>query len=770
MGTPSQFGGGGPGTELFGGSGAAAGGGRAIGGLREINQGANQEQSGSDRAQVVVQRQTRSFRWMKDNFYPEWEQVFKSYKCERNPEKKQDRPDEDDLSRTSVGMPDTWSVVRKIVARLTAQIPNLRFNAKDPMISELIGRTLMYQWDKAKVQRVQKRHCVQAGLFGWSVRPWYWTSDEYARSRRVNPMRPDLDADSLRQITDTYGVDPQTLQDPTQRALTMAGLLAQHSRGGMLPVKYQYKAYEGPKTEFLFVGDCFPEPNFTTLQRSNWFITERRWNVEKIEKFVRRFPDFQKGFQELMDAHPQGTVWTDMSTETRQFRRQLIAAIDRIDTSNMSQTDTKTREWTIQEQWVPGENSTLTLVGEKSIFLGEIENPYSLDGMIPFTEMVLIDDILSGIGDSTARIMRGLQLVHDRIVNTRMDLAYNLARPMYGTSDAELFENAEANLTRLAGSRLYKSRSQGDLWALNEGPAQAAMGVALNDESAIERQFQKLTGETNMSMAANVDPSQARTATGARIMAYNQDILTKDLVDAFNESSLNADAEMMYLLNRSELTDALVFQAGRYRREYTQAEDVIREEWATVQPEMFQIDGEITAEIGSTLADDDESKVTKATNLFQAAMHFPQHFNGDKASQDFLIAMGKGKELQQWKPQPQGPPPDPPANVSMTISAKWSEMTAEEKQAVVNRAHIQIQLVPPNDPELQPPSQQPTPPGLGPGAAPLGLMAGGPPPPNGVPPPPVGGPGGPGPEPILAASALAAAKGHSPLGNRGLPQ
>lgn len=730
---------------------------RPVAGLVEVNQGSNDPGAG-DRAQVVVQRQKRSYRWMEDNFYPQWEQVYKSYKCERSPEKKNDRKDEDDLSRTSVGMPDTWSVVRKITARTTAQIPNLRFNAKDPQLSELISRTLMYQWDAAGVQSVQKKHVTQGGLFGWSVRPWYWASEEYTRKKRVNPLKPDLDPATLQQIVETYGLNEAQLQDPVAKQMLLAQLLAKNSRGGMLPIRYQYKAYEGPKTDFLLCGDCFPEPNFLTLQRSNWFIVEKRWNMTKIEKWVERYPEFAQGFQELIDKYPDGTAWSYMTNELAGLRRGLLSAIERTDTANMSMTDMKTKEWTIQEQWVPGINSTLTLVGEQSVFLGETENPYSLDGMIPFTELVLIDDLLSGIGDSTARVMRGLQLIHDRQVNTRLDLAYNIARPYIGTTDDELFENAESNMKRLSGMRLLKLRSQGDLWSVREDAAIAAMGVSLNDETAIQRNLQNLSGDSNMSQNAQVDPQQNRTATGARITAYNQDILTKDMIDAFNESSLKPDAKMMYLLNRSELSEPIEFQHSKYRRLYTQDADTIAGEWATVEPEMFQEDGEITAEIGSTLADDDEAKVTKATNLFQSAMHYPQNFNQQKATQDFLIAMGKGKELAQWAPPAPQPQPEPPMNKTLTISAKWESMTPEEKQAIMNSAHVQIQIAPPNDPALQPPAAPGAPPAGGAPAGPPGGAPGG-----SLPAP--SAPGGPaGPEPQIAASALAAASGHSPLG------
>jgi hypothetical protein len=109
---------------------------------------------------------------MKENFYQEWQDVFKSYKCLRDAEL--DPDGNVDEEATSVGLPMTWAHVRRMVARGTAQIPNLKFHAKDPQDAELISRTLMYQWDRG-VQREQKRHFTQAALFGISIRPWFWS-------------------------------------------------------------------------------------------------------------------------------------------------------------------------------------------------------------------------------------------------------------------------------------------------------------------------------------------------------------------------------------------------------------------------------------------------------------------------------------------------------------------------------------------------------------------------------------------------------------------
>src|SRR4030042_990367 len=94
-----------------------------------------------NRADQILKEKQRSFEWLETNFFGEWEQAWKNYKCKRDPEKDLDGKEDPEL--TAVGMPDTWGYARRMVARVTAQPPNLRYHAKDADVSELISRTLM---------------------------------------------------------------------------------------------------------------------------------------------------------------------------------------------------------------------------------------------------------------------------------------------------------------------------------------------------------------------------------------------------------------------------------------------------------------------------------------------------------------------------------------------------------------------------------------------------------------------------------------------------
>lgn len=305
---------------------------------------------------------------------------------------------------------------------------------------------------------------------------------------------------------------------------------------------------------------------------------------------------------------------------------------------------------------------------------------------------VFIDNLLCGIGHSTARVMRGLQLLHERQVNRRFDLIYNILRPLIGTTNRELLENPGL-IKRHGGFRLVYMRGAGDMWVQGEQAAIASAAAGLSDEQGIMRLMQSLTGENNMTMAANVDPQQAKTATGAKLMQQAMDVLTKDLNDQMNLTSTAADGEMMFLLNRSELSEPIEFNGAVYSREYSSTQDGLREEWVRATPEMFQTDGQIVPELGSTLAFDDETKVAKATNLWNSAMSNPALFNMEKTRDELLIAHGKGQELQQWAaPKQEGPPPAE-LRSSVTFSAKLELLPAETQAKILAAAiggHVPI--------------------------------------------------------------------------------
>lgn len=708
----------------------------------------------NDKSALEAQKsmRTRSQQWMAANFYPQWVQVYKSYKCEADPKMDDNDDSKIDPTQTAIGMPDTWTVVNRQVARVTAQPPNLRFVGDDKARAQRISRKLMRDWDKGEIQKTQKKHVRQACLFGWSVRSWSWGVISRNRKYRIDPFSASEEdraligsqySSFLKKAAGRFGYQPDSNE-------LMTELVGEYGTGTadnpLVSVSKRFVQYEGPRAEFMFVGDCFPEPNFDNIQASKWFIVRRRRDLAWMKKMSKAYPELAAGFNELVEKFPGGTPFYSRrgENEAEDLFTSLLGAIGRSEDlgsdTGYGQKEGEGEDWTIWETHYPGEAPRITYVGEMDTMIGEINYPYDLDGKIAFTELVLIDDILSGVGDSSARIIRGLQALHDRNVTTRDDLVYAVLRPLVGTSNRQLWENPEM-LKRKSGLRLVLLQGPGDVFPVNTDQGISAAAAALQEDESIQRMIQMATGESNMTMMANVDPQQNRTATGARLMAFNQDVLTKDQVDMLAMVT-NDDATMMYLLNRSEMTEPVTFDPSKYSRLQAGQQQPMpggppvpgqppqpESEPMTVTPQDFQEDGDVEAEIGSTLADDDDAKLSQAQNLYAAAVGNPAVWNVQTARDNLLIAYGQRNRLQEWAAPPPPPPPPPEIKESISIAMKFETLPPTVQRAILERSGI-IQPGTPIEGIDAPQELQ-------------ALEAGGGAPAEGGAPPPGGGPPGP---------------------------
>lgn len=721
--------------------------------------------SPEDLAAQLSARKSSSRKFLEANYFDEWQQVAQAYYCERDYEKDDDG--NDDRTQATLSVPNTFSYVRRNVARITAQPPHIRFRAKDSNIADLIGRTLMYQWDKGHAQRPQKMHVQQALLFGWSVKAWHWASDSWMRSRRVDPN--DGNPETLQRVFESYadwlaqrGIDVTAIQSEEDARMVIGELLKAKGRGNLLKVKYEYAGYVGCRSEVLFIGDCYPEPYFTSIQSSNWFQCERRrdrsWFENLAKVYGEEHPELLKQLDLLFEKYPRGSqaYYNEVSGSENDtlanFRTYFAKAQGRDNYySETTSNERSTQLWTVTEEHVPGEDTRLRLMAERDIWLGDFPAPYDLDGKIPFTELLFIDNLTSGIGDSAMRILRGLQEMHSNHFCKMYEAYDKILRPLIATSDPELYENSD-RIKRGKGFRLaFLRRGPESLWMPGEQGAAAAAAASLSgDQTAVMQMWQQGTGESNMSMSANVDPAQSATATGARIMAYVGDVLTKDGVDMFTEVSLKPDAEMMFEITRSEMTEPLEFEANAYTRQYSFAQDPLREQWVKAEPLMFQADGEIVVEIGSTLAADDQDKLTKAQLQWSMFRNAPD-VNQQTLLHRTLVALGEGANLQQWAaPQPPPPPPPPPkASVSVSIKGEDLIYPTPGLTAVLQEAGIELQSGAP-----PPPNGAPAP-GMGGPPPPGQPIPPGAPPPVGPPPPPPNGP--------MDGGMYAASRGVNPL-------
>lgn len=669
-----------------------------------------------DRVMKAVSKFDRSRSWMQNNFWGQWEMVLRQYLCEPaeiiDPNDVGATAHSTDQSRyrglfgpsgkmidetvpktgdevVNLYVPDQWALVRRKTARVTAQVPNLRMRNNDFVRANKVSRTIMWQWDNMGRAREEKKHTACAFLFGWSVKAWYWVRNVYKRTTRIDPLN--ADPEMWKRIMAVYGKELQPIvmmaqqvgQDPTQ--LMAMYLLDKYGVGKYIRLREDALGYVGPRFDHIFLPYLFPQPNFTSIQDSSWFAVVRRRTASWFENLAAAYEgDENLNTEQLNEVRTNlknGTKAEDfLGQDGQSLLRKMTNAVDRsLATDGPGGfSDSDDAEWSVLEihhKGTDGENATVEYIVEGRYYLGRL--PYTFDleeGKKAFTEKVFVDSFLGGVGDSASRIIRQLVEQHGRETSMRHELASEVLRPYMITDDQNLIDEPSRIKRGPYGMRIITV--QGKLQPVMEPHAHAAIMTGLQNDNSIGRNIQYATGESNMSSMADVDPQQARTATGARIMAFNQDTLSKEELQMHNVA-VTDDANMMRMLDRSELSDELTFDQSPYARETLdpkmaaeqQAQGIGFDALTTVTPEDFQTDGMMTSEVGSTLADDDELNVHKAQIMLDAALRAPQLLNPNRARDSFVISMGEGARLNEWRPQaPTGPVEPPPADARMNFN------------------------------------------------------------------------------------------------------
>lgn len=701
-------------------------------------------------AMKAVAKFDRSRTWMQNNFWGQWEQVLRQYYCEP-PEivdgnavgaNRQSTdtsryhglfgPDGRMMDETvpqtndevvNLYVPDQWSLVRRKTARVTAQVPNLRMMSSDFVRANRVSRTIMWQWDNMGRNREEKKHTACAFLFGWSVKAWYWERNVFKLTTKIDPNQADeaqwgrlerAYGNELNKVAMSLMLDAggQELDPRLVRQAQIAWLLETHGVGRFVRLREDKLGYVGPKFDHVFLPCLYPLPDFNNIQDSAWFAVVRRRNREWFENLRTAYKDNENA---QLRVDQLDALMTDMKhgSKTNEFMgkdgvnlMEKMATAVRRTTQQEGQggySDDDDAQWSVLEihhKGKNGENAEVEYVPEGRYYLGRL--PYTFDlenGNKAFTEKVFVDSFLGGVGDSASRVIRKLVEQHGKETSLRHELAKDVLRPYMQTDDPNLIDEPERIKRGPYGMRLIQV--QGNMKPIMEPHSHAAIMTGLQNDQSIMRNIQYAVGESNLSAMSNVDPQQARTATGARIMAFNQDTLTKEELSMNNES-IRADVEMMRQLNRSELDDELTLDMSPYARAVAdKASDPnsppptelgFESAIMKVTPEDFQIDGNIQPEINSTLADDDELNVHKSQVLFSMVMQAPQLFNPARARDTVLIALGEGGRLAEWMPPPPtGPVPPEPAQARVNLNAMVSlKDVAENLGEEAARAYLEF--------------------------------------------------------------------------------
>ena len=114
---------------------------------------------------------------MQINYWDEWEEVYRSSKCltKKIMVTAKDGSQIEDTTRTNVCMPETSLIRRRKTARLTANMPEIRYSsaAGNDEVSEKLSAWAFQQFDRSgEVQ--QHRRLVSSGVtYGFAVSKVY---------------------------------------------------------------------------------------------------------------------------------------------------------------------------------------------------------------------------------------------------------------------------------------------------------------------------------------------------------------------------------------------------------------------------------------------------------------------------------------------------------------------------------------------------------------------------------------------------------------------
>lgn len=661
----------------------------------------------------VIDRRNESRKYMQQNYWDEWEQVYRFSKCLTEKQMKTDSQGNqvEDKSRTNVCYPTTSLSIRRSVARLTANHPQINYTSPEGNadVEQKLTAWAYQQFDKSGEAQQHRRMVHTGETFGWSVSKLSWDTVEVDRTfqkyfvgrdekvqyrDRAGLMRMQGAPDD--EIDDSVKQNGPDLSDDE-----VSQAIAEH--GNAVKIPSQLKKYEGPTSRNIFIGDIFIEPGCQTLDESAWAVENYSEGQQFLKKMMskkyidpetqQQLPVFdKKACQELMDigtwSPNQGSQQPyDLKTRFRTavlnqqvplFPTKLIPG-KRFDILEQHAKDDKGQMWI---QWI----------GNEKVFLGKMPYPWEFYGKYVYTEFVPLFDIISAIGDSIPRLHRFLQTLLNVTANQRKDLIRNLIKPLILQKAGEDVpdEQIERTFYRLLLVKDLKSFAP----FLGDNSAALAAGArgSVEEESQLMRHWGMSDPSINNTESGSSDNPQAgKTATTAVLAAKASDALTQYKLDSLAFYLKESGTKKLWMLQQQqrEINEPYDIEA-----KYTgKVEALMSRFGGTAQkvclyPDEVQEDFGVEPEAMSMLSADDDMRRQAAMNMLQASAQMPGVFDPYYVGR-FFAGTIRGVDPDKAVPPPQPPPPVPP-KVNIAVAVKWPELPSKAQAQMLTGAGVQI--------------------------------------------------------------------------------
>jgi hypothetical protein len=585
----------------------------------------------------ILQRFKESQKFMQDNYWDEFAEVYRAVKCRTKPIMVKGQGSGakmvEDKNRTNVCMPEMALIVRRKTARLTANPPNLNYRVPgdDPnMLAERLNARAYYEYDRSGESVHFKRMVQQANTFGYSYEKTFYETVTVQRQMRflrdkLTDKRALLKAQGAHE-EDIQKVPEGTEVDPNEIARSI------QDAGPELRASMPSVQYDGPVSRCVFIGDLYLEPGCLTLNDSDYVIelynqtilwlngmAQKTYKDPETGQDVRIFDP--KQVQELLEKDsklPQDRLFD--------LQRQLRDAIQQ----NNPKLDKRLlpgKRFEIMEYHSADKNGRLWIeyIGNDSVYLGRQPYPFDLGGKWVYTEFVPWPDLIGAVGDSSPRLLRFLHAMHNAAVGQRNDLISNILRRTYWMEHAN---DIPTEVIDKVFGRVIISKNK--LVPLEEMDVPSS---AWQTEAQILSRMQAAEPALGGVEAEGTDfnPQAGKTATTALLQAKSSDALTQAELDNLNTCIGEMGTKKLEIHRQLSDTITVPNRAAYVKsdglRDLFTGKPVISIESV---PELQGQDGEfieVEPEAGSTLAVDDQFKTNSIMQGYQMAVQNPSLFN-----------------------------------------------------------------------------------------------------------------------------------------------
>lgn len=662
----------------------------------------------------IIDRRNESRKYMQQNYWDEWESVYRYSKCLAPKIMRKDAQtgqDVEDTTRTNVCYPETSLTIRRKTARLTAQPPQINYTS--PSGNEDVAQkltALAYQWFDQSGESQQHRRMVHTGVtFGWSASKLYWDTIESRRTFQKYFIGRDGQQIAFRDragLMRMQGAPDDEIEDATKPSNLGPDLsdeevgqaIAKH--GNIVQIPEITKKYEGPVSRNVFIGDLFIEPGCLSMDESGWVTENYPENDLFLEKWLNRtYEDKDTGEQiPVFDAKAVSDLEEMGTWQPNQGSQQPYDLRTRFRTSVLNQQvplfPTKLlpgKRYDILEQHALGDDGRIwiTWVGNERFKLGKMPYPWDLFGRYTYTEFVPLFDPISAIGDSIPRLHRFLQSLHNATAGQRKDLIRNILKPIILQRAGE--DVADEQIER-SFFRLITVKDPNSFKPFADSPAiGAAIGAANQEEQQIMRMW--ALGDpsiNNVESGTDANPQAGKTATTAILAAKSADALTQFELDSLAYYLKQSGEKKLAMLQQNEREANEPYAVGQ---KYANKVEALSQRYGKtasicIYPDEIQEELGVEPEAMSMLSADDDIRRNAAMTMVQASAQQPGVWDPFYVAK-FYAGTIRGVDPEQAVKQPQ-PPQNPPPHVNVSIAVKWPELPAEIQQQILAAGGAQI--------------------------------------------------------------------------------